>query len=204
MNKKSRKRSEIILLMEFMSDLTKLRSDTQYDVSLKIRRSLSALITEIPNDPPYTSAQITSAADPTMTTQSKRLNLDAKYVLDPIAKSFKSISTTKIPRNTNSAYSEILEPWNVYKNFGIYSESPWTIVVGHSVHWQRSKCLERPMWWQTSRRFGFSPWYGFEFWKNLKSLLFYMISEFEVIYSFIHCGQGCTANFKKKEICRIG
>lgn len=110
MNKKSRKRSEIILLMEFMSDLTKLRSDTQYDVSLKIRRSLSALITEIPNDPPYTSAQITSAADPTMTTQSKRLNLDAKYVLDPIAKSFKSISTTKIPRNTNSAYSEILEP----------------------------------------------------------------------------------------------
>lgn len=45
-----------------------------YDVNLNILSSRKARSTEIPNEPPLTSAQMTSKAEPTMTMQSKRLN----------------------------------------------------------------------------------------------------------------------------------
>lgn len=80
--------------IEFISERTKFLRLTQYleiklffkislnltyDVNLKIRRRRSALNTEIPKLPPFSSAQTTSKALPTMTIQSKRLNFEAKY-----------------------------------------------------------------------------------------------------------------------------
>lgn len=64
--------------IELSSDMTKLRSDDQYFVTLNIRNSLNALSTDKPNDPPFTSDQTTSKIEPDMTTQSKRLNADSK------------------------------------------------------------------------------------------------------------------------------
>lgn len=78
MNKKSRNSNEIIDLIEFSSEITRLRSDDQYLVTLKMRNSRSARSTDRPNEPPLTSDQITSNIEPLMTTQSKRLNDDSK------------------------------------------------------------------------------------------------------------------------------
>ena len=51
--------------------------------------------------------QTTSKIEPLMTTQSKRLNEDSKYILGPKAYILISISDINRPRNINSAKSEI-------------------------------------------------------------------------------------------------
>lgn len=66
--------------IEFIKDLTRFLSETQYEVNLKILSRRRARNTEIPKEPPRTSAQMTSNADPTITMQSNRLNFEAKYV----------------------------------------------------------------------------------------------------------------------------
>lgn len=68
----------MIDLMELSSDITRFRNEDQYFVTLNIRRSLRALNTDRPKEPPLTSDQITSKIEPVMTTQSKRLKADSK------------------------------------------------------------------------------------------------------------------------------
>lgn len=107
MNKKSRKSREIMDLIEFRSDITRFLNDDQYFVTLKILKRRKARRTESPNDPPLTSDQITSKIDPLITTQSKRLNDDSKYILGPRAYIFINISHMKRPRNKYSVTSKI-------------------------------------------------------------------------------------------------
>lgn len=64
--------------IEFNNDITKLRSDDQYEVTLNIRSSLSARSTDNPNESSLRADQITSNMEPNITTQSKRLNADSK------------------------------------------------------------------------------------------------------------------------------
>lgn len=78
MNKKRRNSSEMMDLIELSREITRFLSDDQYLVTLNILKSLSALNTDNPNDPPLTSDHMTSNMDPDMTTQSKRLKADSK------------------------------------------------------------------------------------------------------------------------------
>lgn len=78
MNKKRRNNNEIIDLIELSNEITRLRNDDQYFVTLNIRNRRNARNTENPNDPPLSSDHTTSKIDPHMTTQSKRLNDDSK------------------------------------------------------------------------------------------------------------------------------
>lgn len=68
----------MIDLIEFNNDITKLRSEDQYEVTLNIRRSRSARNTDSPNESSFRADQITSNIEPNITTQSKRLNADSK------------------------------------------------------------------------------------------------------------------------------
>lgn len=106
MNKNRRNNKEMMDLIELSREMTRLRRDDQYFVTLNILRSLRALNTDSPNDPPFTADQITSNIDPDMTTQSKRLKADSKYILGPKAYIFMNISDMNRPKNTNSAQSE--------------------------------------------------------------------------------------------------
>lgn len=65
-------------LIELSSEMTRFLNEDQYFVTLKMRSSRKALSTDKPNEPPFSSDQITSKMDPLMTTQSKRLNEDSK------------------------------------------------------------------------------------------------------------------------------
>ena len=103
MNKNSRNNRDIIDLIEFNNDMTRLRNDDQYLVTLKIRNNRNALNTDKPNEPSFNADQITSKIEPQMTTQSKRLNADSKYMRGPKAYIFIHISIMNSPRNTNSA-----------------------------------------------------------------------------------------------------
>lgn len=105
MKRKSRKSREMMLRIELSSDITRFLRLFQYLVTLKIRRSLRARRTERPKEPDFTSDQITSKIDPEMTTQSKRLKLESKYVRGPSAYTFMNISNMNRARNTNSAKS---------------------------------------------------------------------------------------------------
>lgn len=93
-------------LIELSREMTRLRRDDQYFVTLNILNSLRARSTDKPNDPPFTADQITSNIDPDITTQSKRLKADSKYILGPKAYIFMNISDMNKPKNTNSAQSE--------------------------------------------------------------------------------------------------
>lgn len=114
MNKKRRNKSEMIDLIEFNNDITKFLSDDQYLVTLNILSKRNARSTESPNEPPFTSDHITSNIEPDITTQSKRLNDDSKYILGPNAYIFINISIMNKPRNTNSAKSEKTKTRNLY------------------------------------------------------------------------------------------
>ena len=115
MNKKSRNNNEIIDLIELSNDITRFLKDDQYLVTLKIRRRRKARRTEKPNDPPLTCDQMTSNIDPQMTTQSKRLNEDSKYILGPSAYILTNISIINSPRNTYSVQTKIklINKWGV-------------------------------------------------------------------------------------------
>lgn len=89
--------------IELSKDMTRLRREDQYLVTLKIRRSLSARSTDNPKEPPLTADHITSNIDPVITTQSKRLNADSKYIRGPRAYILTNISNIKRPRKKNSA-----------------------------------------------------------------------------------------------------
>lgn len=89
-------------LMELSNEMTRFLSDDQYFVTLNIRKSRSARNTDNPNEPPFTSDQITSKIDPLMTTQSKRLNEDSKYIRGPSAYILMNISHMKRPKKRNS------------------------------------------------------------------------------------------------------
>lgn len=65
-------------LMELSNEMTRFLNDDQYFVTLKMRSNRNALKTDKPNEPPFTSDQMTSKIDPLMTTQSNRLNDDSK------------------------------------------------------------------------------------------------------------------------------
>lgn len=93
----------MIDLIELSSDITRFRRDDQYFVTLNIRSKRRALNTDKPNDPPLTADQTTSNIEPEMTTQSKRLKADSKYILGPRAYILMNISNINNPRNTNSA-----------------------------------------------------------------------------------------------------
>lgn len=78
MNKNSRNNKEMIDLIELSRDITRLRKEDQYFVTLNILRSRRALSTDKPKEPPLTLDHITSKIEPVMTTQSKRLKADSK------------------------------------------------------------------------------------------------------------------------------
>lgn len=77
-NRKRRNNKEIIERIEFNKEITRFRNDDQYLVTLNILSNLKALSTDNPKEPSLYSDQITSNIDPLITTQSKRLNADAK------------------------------------------------------------------------------------------------------------------------------
>lgn len=77
-NRNRRNNNDMIDLIEFNNDITKLRSDDQYEVTLKIRSRRSARSTDNPNESSFSADQITSNIEPNITTQSKRLNADSK------------------------------------------------------------------------------------------------------------------------------
>lgn len=105
MNKKSRNNNEMMDLIEFNSEITRFRKDDQYLVTLNIRSKRRARSTDRPNEPPFNSDQITSNIEPLMTTQSKRLNDDSKYMRGPKAYILMNISDMKRPKKKNSAKS---------------------------------------------------------------------------------------------------
>lgn len=78
MKRKRRKSRDMMLRIEFNSDITRLRKLAQYFVTLNILRSLRARRTERPNEPDFNADHITSNIDPIITTQSNRLKLDSK------------------------------------------------------------------------------------------------------------------------------
>ncbi|KAL3280078.1 hypothetical protein HHI36_017584 [Cryptolaemus montrouzieri] len=92
-------------LIELSSEMTRLRRDDQYLVTLKIRSSLNARSTENPKEPPLNSDHITSNMEPDITTQSNRLKADSKYILGPRAYILTNISVKNKPKNTSSAIS---------------------------------------------------------------------------------------------------
>lgn len=106
MNKKSRNNNEIMDLIELSNDITRFLNDDQYLVTLKIRRRRRARRTEKPNEPPLICDQTTSNIDPQMTTQSKRLNEDSKYIRGPSAYILTNISIINSPRNTYSVQTK--------------------------------------------------------------------------------------------------
>lgn len=106
MNKKRRNNSEMMDLIELSNEITRFLNEDQYLVTLKMRRSRKALSTDNPNEPPLSSDQITSKIDPLMTTQSKRLNDDSKYIRGPSAYILINISHMNNPRNTYSVMSK--------------------------------------------------------------------------------------------------
>jgi hypothetical protein len=67
MNKKSRKRSEIIDLIDANKEMTKFLSDDQYFVTLNIRSRRRARRTENPKDPPLIADHNTSKTLPVIT-----------------------------------------------------------------------------------------------------------------------------------------
>lgn len=75
------------------------------NLTLKIRNNRKALNTERPKDPPFISDQMTSNIDPLITTQSKRLKEDSKYILGPNAYIFTHISVINSAKNAYSAIS---------------------------------------------------------------------------------------------------
>lgn len=77
-----------------------------YFVTLNIRNSRSALNTDRPNEPPLTADHTTSNIEPMMTTQSKRLNAESKYIRMPNAYILMNISIINSMRNTYSDTSE--------------------------------------------------------------------------------------------------
>lgn len=85
MNKNNRNNNDTIERIEFNKDITKFRSDDQYEVILKIRSKRSARNTDNPNEPPRKCVQIISNTEPNITMQSKRLKDDSKYLRRPIA-----------------------------------------------------------------------------------------------------------------------
>lgn len=91
-----------MLRIELSSEITRFLKLDQYLVTLKIRSRRRARRTENPKEPDLTADQMTSNIEPNMTTQSKRLKLDSKYIRGPSAYIFISISDMKSPRNTNS------------------------------------------------------------------------------------------------------
>lgn len=93
----------MIDLIELSSEMTRFLNDDQYFVTLKMRSRRKARSTDRPNDPPFTSDHITSNIEPDITTQSKRLKADSKYILGPKAYILINISIMKRPRNTYSA-----------------------------------------------------------------------------------------------------
>ena len=80
MKRKSKNSREIIDLMELSNDMTKLRREDQYLVTLKIRKSRRARRTDKPNEPAWATmfVQQTSKTLAKMTIQSKRLKEDSK------------------------------------------------------------------------------------------------------------------------------
>lgn len=76
-----------------------------YFVTLNILSSLRALRTDSPNDPDFRLCQITSKIDPLITTQSKRLKADSKYIRGPNAYILMNISIINSPKKPHSAYS---------------------------------------------------------------------------------------------------
>lgn len=104
MNRKSKKRSEIMLLIELSSEITRFLSEDQYLVTLNILSSRSALSTDRPKElSGLNSDQITSKMDPEMTTLSKRLNEDSKYIRGPSAYTLINISNMNRPKKPYSA-----------------------------------------------------------------------------------------------------
>lgn len=73
-----------------------------YFVTLNIRSNRNALNTDRPKDPPFRYDHTTSNMEPMMTTQSKRLNAESKYILIPSAYILMNISAMKSMRNTYS------------------------------------------------------------------------------------------------------
>lgn len=73
-----------------------------YLVTLNIRNSRRALSTENPKEPPLKNDHMTSNMEPTMTTQSKRLNAESKYIRMPSAYILMNISAMKSTRKTYS------------------------------------------------------------------------------------------------------
>lgn len=92
----------ISLSMKHYDELKRLRT---YFVTLNILSSLRALRTDSPNDPDLRLCQITSKIDPLITTQSKRLKADSKYIRGPNAYILMNISIIKSPKKPHSAYS---------------------------------------------------------------------------------------------------
>ena len=80
MKRKSKNSREIIDLMELSNDMTKLRREDQYLVTLKIRKSRRARRTDKPKEPACATmfVQQTSKTLAKMTIQSKRLKEDSK------------------------------------------------------------------------------------------------------------------------------
>lgn len=106
MKRKSRNKSDIILLIEFKSEITRFLKLAQYFVTLNILNKRNARRTERPNEPDLTADHITSNIEPNITTQSKRLKLDSKYILGPSAYILINISHINSPRNINSVRSK--------------------------------------------------------------------------------------------------
>lgn len=79
-----------------------------YFVTLNIRNSRRALSTDRPKDPPLTADHTTSNIEPMMTTQSKRLNAESKYIRIPSAYILMNISAMKSNRNTYSETTVII------------------------------------------------------------------------------------------------
>uniref|UniRef100_A0A1Y1LV91 Uncharacterized protein n=1 Tax=Photinus pyralis TaxID=7054 RepID=A0A1Y1LV91_PHOPY len=102
-NRKRRNSKDIMERIELSREMTRLRNEDQYFVTLNIRSRRRARNTERPKEPPFTSDQITSKMEPEITTQSKRLNADSKYILGPSAYTLINISVKNRPRNTYSA-----------------------------------------------------------------------------------------------------
>lgn len=74
-----------------------------YLVTLNILSNRKARNTERPKDPDLKADQMTSNIEPLITTQSKRLKEDSKYILGPRAYIFISISDMNRHKNINSA-----------------------------------------------------------------------------------------------------
>ena len=60
------------------NDITRLRNEDQYLVTLNIRSKRRARSTEKPNEPPLISVHSTSNIEPRITIQSNRLNAELK------------------------------------------------------------------------------------------------------------------------------